>query len=341
MSTAAASVLCRTRGLLTQNVSMGGRERASIHLFFAGNLVEALWGPIFVFQCRMSDRFDPINENADSFSNFSFASPRKSSACFTKVDFGELKRARLHTRASSIADPEVRHVLSPSRLEIPPDAPLLPVLPSRADCIGSEIWQISPDTVNRLLGRDIVLDAGFEIIDCRFSYEHDGGHIYGAGSCPTTEALMSWLFPDDEPAVPTQKCVILHCEHSECRAPTALRRVQQRSQQVCAFDDEHFTVYPQLYVISGGYAKFFSTYPRLCDGGYVKCRPEDEQAMKTTRSSLNLLSISCEDALLTRSFSLDTSRSTRPASRRSLSGTPRSFDFSADAFDQGPNDRRR
>lgn len=83
---------------------------------------------------------------------------------------------------------------------------------------------------------DSLLD--YVIIDCRFKWEYDGGHIKGAINLPSIEEVEAFLLRPNEglwaglgalplPSksgdhTPHRKTVIIfHCEFSEKRAPTA------------------------------------------------------------------------------------------------------------------------
>lgn len=54
------------------------------------------------------------------------------------------------------------------------------------------------------------------IVDCRFEYEYDGGHIDGAVNVNSKEELAKKLF---EPATSSRTILIFHCEYSAHRAP--------------------------------------------------------------------------------------------------------------------------
>ena len=54
------------------------------------------------------------------------------------------------------------------------------------------------------------------IVDCRFEFEYEGGHIDGAINAIDKEALAQKLF---EGPVGPRRLVILHCELSAHRAP--------------------------------------------------------------------------------------------------------------------------
>jgi M-phase inducer tyrosine phosphatase len=57
------------------------------------------------------------------------------------------------------------------------------------------------------------------VIDCRFEYEYEGGHINGATNFNDKEKLSRHLF--DSPASPdlSNTLIVFHCEYSAHRAP--------------------------------------------------------------------------------------------------------------------------
>ena len=68
----------------------------------------------------------------------------------------------------------------------------------------------------------------FHVIDCRFDYEYNGGHIPGAININTTAGVEEFLLGLDadkpQPSTsndPTRKTILVfHCEFSVKRAPT-------------------------------------------------------------------------------------------------------------------------
>lgn len=54
------------------------------------------------------------------------------------------------------------------------------------------------------------------IVDCRFEYEYEGGHVAGAINVNTTEILEKTFFTEPRTG---KILVIFHCEFSACRAP--------------------------------------------------------------------------------------------------------------------------
>lgn len=82
-----------------------------------------------------------------------------------------------------------------------------------------------PDSLPRISDATLisVLDGDFDhlyddkiIIDCRFEYEFDGGHIDGARNFCEKEQLAELLFNKD---VTSNTLLIFHCEYSAHRAP--------------------------------------------------------------------------------------------------------------------------
>ncbi len=70
--------------------------------------------------------------------------------------------------------------------------------------------------------------ASYQVIDCRFDYEYNGGHIRGAVNMNTASDIEEFHLGDNalKPA-PTcggdkvkKTVLIFHCEFSEKRAPT-------------------------------------------------------------------------------------------------------------------------
>lgn len=62
--------------------------------------------------------------------------------------------------------------------------------------------------------------ASFKIIDCRYPYEFEGGHICEALNIFTQEKIVSELFEKEMEVDPTAcSILVFHCEFSSERAP--------------------------------------------------------------------------------------------------------------------------
>ncbi|KAG9393160.1 M-phase inducer phosphatase [Carpediemonas membranifera] len=264
------------------------------------------------------------------------SSPRKGQACFFHADMSELKRPRLSTTASGVSlEPYTAFgaFKSPLRLDDPNAVkPLLDVVPSKNAFICDPMWRVDAETVARLLNGHASVDKvgnNFDIVDCRNEYEYKGGHITGAISCPTLDQALEALFEDNDMR-PSDRCIILHCEFSEMRAPMRYQELCTYDQQLAAasFDEDITGFYPQMYVLDGGYCQFHRRFPQLCQGGYVPCSEEDNDAFLRTSRSGSVTFRKHPDPDSLSYLGRSSSRGSRPASRRaSRITTPK---FSAD-----------
>ncbi|THC99141.1 hypothetical protein EYZ11_001392 [Aspergillus tanneri] len=97
------------------------------------------------------------------------------------------------------------------------------------------------------------------IIDCRFEYEYEGGHITGAVNYNDKESLATRLFTSPTP----RTALVLHCEYSAHRAPIMAKYIRHRDR---AYNVDHYPqlTYPDLYILEGGYSAFFADHRSLC-----------------------------------------------------------------------------
>ncbi|MEE6479955.1 hypothetical protein FKM82_012419 [Ascaphus truei] len=103
----------------------------------------------------------------------------------------------------------------------------------------------------------------FYILDCRYPYEYDGGHIQGALNLHRQEELLDYFLK--QPLVPlmVQKRIIIvfHCEFSTERGPKMCRFLREEDRARNEYPSLH---YPELYLLKGGYKEFFPEYKELC-----------------------------------------------------------------------------
>lgn len=125
-----------------------------------------------------------------------------------------------------------------------------------------------PDSIPRITKDTLVnvLDGKFDndfkkrmVIDCRFEYEYNGGHINGAVNYNDKEMLASELFAD----VSEKTLLIFHCEYSAHRAPIMARHVRQEDRTTNIEQYPKLT-YPEVYILDGGYSAFFSEHRDRC-----------------------------------------------------------------------------
>ena len=159
----------------------------------------------------------------------------------------------------------------------------LPVVPK--DDQPNELPRISKDTMIDLL--DGKYDDWYSqrvIIDCRFEYEYEGGHIQGARNYNDKETLASQLF-DVEPVLrpghgdlTKPSLVIFHCEYSAHRAPLMAKFIRNKDRAVNVERYPGLT-YPEMYILDGGYSSFFRDHRARCDPqNYVEMDAKEHTA---------------------------------------------------------------
>ncbi|KAI1435389.1 M-phase inducer phosphatase [Xylaria sp. CBS 124048] len=110
------------------------------------------------------------------------------------------------------------------------------------------------------------------VIDCRFEYEYEGGHIDGAVNCNDKDLLARQLF---ETPMEGRPILIFHCEYSVHRAPRMARHIRSEDRNVNAEFYPHLT-YPEIYILAGGYSDFFKVHRDRCyPQAYVEMNAEE------------------------------------------------------------------
>uniref|UniRef100_A0A3B3VLU7 M-phase inducer phosphatase n=1 Tax=Poecilia latipinna TaxID=48699 RepID=A0A3B3VLU7_9TELE len=101
------------------------------------------------------------------------------------------------------------------------------------------------------------------VIDCRYPYEFEGGHIKGALNLHQEDQVEDFLLKTPiVPSCPEKRVVIVfHCEFSSERGPRMCRFVRERDRAVNVYPNLH---YPELYILKGGYKDFFPFF-QVCE----------------------------------------------------------------------------
>ncbi|ELQ74671.1 M-phase inducer phosphatase [Trachipleistophora hominis] len=95
----------------------------------------------------------------------------------------------------------------------------------------------------------------YKIIDCRFDYEYNGGHIKDAINIDNVDSLIR--------SIPSlcNHVLIFHCEFSSVRAP----RIAKYLRNYDRFNNEYPSLdFPEIYVLEGGYKEFFHLFKDCC-----------------------------------------------------------------------------
>ncbi|KAI1149584.1 rhodanese-like domain-containing protein [Nemania diffusa] len=110
------------------------------------------------------------------------------------------------------------------------------------------------------------------VIDCRFEYEYDGGHINGAINYNDKELLARHLF---ETPMEGKTILVFHCEYSVHRAPRMARYIRAEDRTINVEHYPHLT-YPEVYILEGGYSDFFKLQRDRCyPQAYVEMDAEE------------------------------------------------------------------
>lgn len=134
------------------------------------------------------------------------------------------------------------------------------VLPTLGTGRCDSIRRITPHVLKGLLTKEI--NMPYILVDCRYSYEYEGGHIINAININTVEQVKE--FYKKESAV----ALIFHCEFSSVRAPFLSRMLRNFDRTQNMYPNLRF---PEIYILEGGYKAFFNIFPGLCvPRGYVK-----------------------------------------------------------------------
>lgn len=126
--------------------------------------------------------------------------------------------------------------------------------------------------------------ASFSIVDCRYPYEFEAGHIDGAINLYTKDQIEQTLLseclgkPEIDPETKLRNILIFHCEFSVERGPNMsrfLRNIDRRKNK------DHYPAlhHPEMYLLDGGYNNFFTQHQALCfPQGYRSMQDPDHTA---------------------------------------------------------------
>ena len=122
-----------------------------------------------------------------------------------------------------------------------------------------DLKSITADTLAEILTGILVPIMDYKIVDCRYPYEYNGGHIEGALNLHTQVQIQTLL----EESTIGNSILIFHCEFSSERGPKRARFLRSLDRQMNA---EYYPQlnFPEIYILDGGYKEFFNQYPNLC-----------------------------------------------------------------------------
>ncbi|CAB3258070.1 unnamed protein product [Arctia plantaginis] len=146
-----------------------------------------------------------------------------------------------------------------------------------------DLKSISCETLAKLLKGEFTDTIGsFQVIDCRYPYEYEGGHVINALNYYTQEQMQKLL---EEPVSTNtednkRRILVFHCEFSIERGPKLSRflRSSDRASNTARYPRLQ---YPEMYLLHAGYRAFYRQFPELC-------RPRGYTAMLDPRHRRSL-----------------------------------------------------
>ncbi|XP_020802821.1 cdc25-like protein phosphatase twine [Drosophila serrata] len=154
-----------------------------------------------------------------------------------------------------------------------------------------DLKTISSDTLARLMqgefAKELGPGGGYQIIDCRYPFEFDAGHIRGAWNIYSFDQIRK-TFPsiieENQEKAAQRLIYIFYCEFSAMRGSRIMRylRNHDRSHHYRNYPKLN---YPELYLLHKGYNSFHGTHVDLCEpNGYVSMlSPEHRETYRTAR----------------------------------------------------------
>jgi len=187
--------------------------------------------------------------------------------------------------------------------DVLPDSSRLYCLPSSASHQHPSLRAITCDTLAT------AMEGGFgarirslRVIDVRYGFEFEGGHIQAAENWQHGEDeqfLNAFLPPSKQPlaSVPPpydgersslgecgRDILVFHCEFSSQRGPDFYKKLRERDRTLnqSVYPGLYF---PEIYLLHKGYKEFWQTYPGLCSGSYTEMNdPQHSQDLRRMRA---------------------------------------------------------
>jgi len=140
---------------------------------------------------------------------------------------------------------------------------LLPLLHGRHQDLNC----VSHWTVEKLVSGEFLEEIEkFLIVDCRYPYEYEGGHIRGALNIYTKEGIMQEFLANPLKTAEFNKrlVIVFHCEFSSERGPNLSRFLRNKDREA---NKECYPqlFYPEIYLLEGGYKSFYENHKHMCE----------------------------------------------------------------------------
>lgn len=138
-------------------------------------------------------------------------------------------------------------------------------LPTLSNVKHDRFKRIDAATLVKLIDGDFKNTIeSFTIVDCRYPYEYNGGHIIDSLNIHTGPDLIK-LFLDNskntQNGQANRHIIVFHCEFSSERGPRLMRLLREKDRQMNKYPE---LLHPELYLLDGGYRDFYRKYKQYC-----------------------------------------------------------------------------
>jgi len=96
------------------------------------------------------------------------------------------------------------------------------------------------------------------VIDCRYPYEYEGGHIDGAINMYSKAQIQAFL-EETMTSLSRKHVLVFHCEFSSERGPKMYRHLRALDREANR-DSYPRLNFPEVYVMEGGYKAFYAQH---------------------------------------------------------------------------------
>lgn len=137
-------------------------------------------------------------------------------------------------------------------------------LPTLSTIKHDRFKRIDATTLVKLIDGDFSDSIGsFTIVDCRYPYEYNGGHIVNSLNIHNGSELIKLLL-DKRPQAghSNRHIIIFHCEFSSERGPRLMKLLREKDRQMNQYPE---LIHPELYLLDGGYRDFYKRYKEYCE----------------------------------------------------------------------------
>jgi len=156
----------------------------------------------------------------------------------------------------------------------------LPTVPGK----NGHLTYITPETLNTCLEQENS-KFNIKIIDCRYPYEYEGGHIKSAINIWNHPQMIDYFFGSrplwvEKDTMYKTNILVFYCEFSSERAPTMASDLRKYDRGQNQYPHLH---YPEVYILRGGYQAFYEPLTFLNN-----CEPASYTTMRDDRFSSDL-----------------------------------------------------